>query len=243
MGLTNKMYKQAYQDLGVMFKYGVYDNLREPYAVKLIGLEGAEWDEMLKREDAAKPFRVSVTGGNDEEKANTLTAQRKDATLARIERNPQLMKEINQKWYLREVLSNGGFDKEAIKIGLDTNSDADQDLLSEAAMAIDEILRGKDPKLNQGATSGYVQKIVNFAENTDLKEDVRAKLIFFAEQHIPIMTRNMARKAAFERMAQERNQEQLAPAPQRPENIPSNVVTNLPQPGDLPGNQPTQVGV
>jgi hypothetical protein len=218
LGLTNKMYKRAYEDLGVMFKYGVYDNLREPYAVKLIGLKGVEWDESLSRQEAAKPFRVSVSGGNDEQKNNTLLAQRRDATLARIEKNPKLMEEVNTKWYLRELLSNGGFEKEDIRIGLDPNTDADQDLLSEAAMAIDEIIQGGDPDLNQGATSGYVQKIMNFAEDNRLDDDVRVKLVFFARQHLPIMTKNMARKAMFEDMqmqAQQMGQPQPQQAPKQ----------------------------
>lgn len=195
LGLTNKMYKQAYQNLGVMFKYGVHDNLREPYAIKLIGLRGVEWDEELKREDAAKPFRISITGGSDEEKNNTLLAKRKDEVLARIERNQSLMGDINKKWYLRQVLTIGGFEADTIKTALDTTTDADADLLSEAAEAIADIVAGKTPKINRGATTGYVQKIIDFAQDNELDIDVVAKLVAFAKAHIPIMRYNVAKKA------------------------------------------------
>jgi len=211
MGLTNKMYKQVYEDLGVMFKYGVYDNLREPYAVKLIGLKGVEWNEELRREDAAKPFRVAVSGGNDDQKISGLMAQRRDATLTRIENNPALAGQLNPKWHIREILENGGFEPEAIKVGLDTNTDADQGLLSEAAQAIADIVSGKSPKVNRGATSGYVQKIVDFARDNELEKEVIEKLVLFANAHIPIMVQNMARQAALLNMMKPA-QEQPIPA-------------------------------
>lgn len=195
LGLTNKMYKQAYEDLGVMFKYGVYDNLREPYAIKLIGLRGVEWNESLRRDEAAQPFRISVRGGNAEAQNSAITAQKKDAVLARLERNPNMITQINPKWYLREVMSSAGFEADTIKIALDTTSDADSDLLSEAAMAIDDILNGFQPKLNRGATSGYVQKILDFAQDNDITPEKVAELVAFAKAHIPIMRYNMVQKA------------------------------------------------
>lgn len=227
LGLTNKMYKQVYEDLGVMFKYGVYDNLREPYAIKLIGLRGVEWNESLKRDEAAKPFRISVRGGNAELQSSELSAQKKDAVLARLERNPNLVAQVNPKWYLREVLSTAGFEADTIKIALDTTSDADADLLSEAAMAIDDILNGVKPKLNRGATSGYVQKIVDFAQDNDLEPEKVAELVAFAKAHIPIMRYNMVQKAMLMQAMQ-----------MQPEQMPQQQ-PNPAQAMELPAPQPT----
>lgn len=196
IGLTNKMYEQAHVDLGVNFQYGLLDHMPEKYAVKVIGNAGIEWDEELLRDEVDRKFTIRIRGTDTEEKTNILLSQRKIVALQGIQRDPALRQRINSTWYLREWLVLGGYDQEDTRIALDTNSDADDDQLAEAAQAIEDIITGRKPKMNRGATTGYIRKIVEYAFDTELDAGIVQKLKMFAAAHIPVAQANAARKIA-----------------------------------------------
>lgn len=194
LGLTNKMYEQAHIDIGLNFQHGLLDHMSEKYAVKVIGNSGIEWNEELQRNEVKNNFTIRVRGTNTEEKLNAVLAQRKEKALAMVTQNQALATKVNPTWLIREILTLGGYDSEEIRVGLDTNSDADDDILSEAAQAIEDIITGKKPKQNRGATTGYIRKIVEFAYDTELSKEVFDRLVAFATLHIPIAQENAARK-------------------------------------------------
>jgi hypothetical protein len=195
LGLINKMYKKMHVDLGNAFKYGVIDNLREDYAVKLVGLKGVEWDSVVKRDDLSPDFGVTVKGGADEDKNNELAARKKELALTRIEKNPALQERVNPDWFLREVLEEGGFEHEDIRVALDTQNYGDDEILAEAAEAIEMCMLGEEPKENRGATTGFVRKITDFIEDNDVNPEQYQKLMDYAKRHVPIAQKNMIRKA------------------------------------------------
>lgn len=196
LGLTNKMYEQAHVDLGVNFQYGLIDHMPEKYAVQVIGNEGIEWNEELKREEIqGKKFMVRVRGTNAEEKLNQVLMQRKQNALLGVQKDPALRGRVNSTWYLREWLTLGGYEPEDVRVALDTNNDADDDLLAEAAGAIEEIIAGRMPKKNRGATTGFIRKIVDYAWDTEgLTDAIFNQLIAYAKAHIPIAQYNGERK-------------------------------------------------
>lgn len=196
LGLTNKMYEQAHIDIGVNFQYGLMDHMPEKYAVKVIGNAGIEWDEELKREEAGRIFSIRVRGTSTEEKQNAVLAQRKQASLMMIARDPELRQRTNQSWRLRETLKLGGYDAEDVRVALDTNSEADDDILSEAAQAIEDIINGRTPRKNRGATTGYVRKILDYAYDTELDDAVFKRLVAFAQMHVPVAKENADRKVS-----------------------------------------------
>ena len=239
--LDNDMYAQLYTDLGVMFDYGVEEHLREPYAIKLIGNQGIEWDETFDRDDASREFRIMVKGGSDELRASAQKMQEKMATLKDIESNPLLLPKVSAKWILQEKLA-GKWSPEEIRVALDTANDADQEILAEAAEAIQDCLEGKRYiALNRRATTGFIEKIINFAEDsfplipdnevrrlskkeiTKYKEGVvkYEKLMKYAADHLPIAKRNMLRKAMMQAAM-------AAPAPGQPL-IPKSTVATPPR--------------
>lgn len=197
LGLTNKMYEMAHVQIGQNFLGGLLDHMPEKQLVKLIGNEGVSWDEELRRAEIRKTgFRVTVKGGNAEAQANEVAAQRRERALDRIKGDQGLRGAVNPEWYAREILQLGGYDQEDLRIALDVKNTADDELLSEAARAIDDILEGEKPRKNRGATTGYIRKIIDFAyDSEDLDEATFKKLLAFAEEHIEIAKRNMARKA------------------------------------------------
>ena len=215
LGLTNKYYEQAHIDIGVNFQWGLFDHMPESYAVKVIGNTGVEWDEELKREEVNRIFAIRIRGTDSEERQNAVLSQRKIAALQGIQRDPQLRQRVNSTWYLREWLNLGGYDAEDVRVAIDTNSEATDDMLAEAAGAIEEILHGKDPAPNRGATTGFVRKIVEFAWDTTLDESVRKRLLAYAAAHLPIVRANAARKISAVIAAQTLNAPgaEAAPAP------------------------------
>lgn len=195
MGLKNKMYSQAYTDLGVMFDYGVWEHLREPYAVKLIGLQGVEWDEALERADTDHDFNIIVTGGSDEAKRNEAQNQRKQAALESIESNQLLSGKVNPNWLIRQKLTMSGWSEDDVRQALDSINDADAELLSEAAMAIADVVQGEMPKMNRGATTAWAQKILDFIYDNEVTIEQFTILKNYVDAHMDIIRDNMIRKA------------------------------------------------
>lgn len=196
LGLTNKMYEQCHVDIGVNFKYGLADHMNEREAVKLTGNNGVQWEEELLREEAGRAFSIVVRGGNAEAQMNEVINQRKERALDRIARDPQLRSRVNADWYLRETLTMGGYDPEDMRRALDRQNDADDDILAEAAGAIEEILNGNMPKEVRNATFGFIQKIYDFAWDNieDMEKSVFDALIAYGRMHIPLAKATMERR-------------------------------------------------
>lgn len=214
--LQNKMFEKSVVDLGVMFDYGVYENLREKYAVKIIGTKGAQWEEEVTRKDTERDFSITVRPGDEEDQKNAISAQKRELAFQRVDKHPELMTKLNANEYLRTIFEDAGFDDEKIRTMLDVNNDGDAESRAHAAQAIQDCLEGKELyTMYRGATPGFIQKILDFAsDNFDLipapalakmspgqqkkyqadmvKHD---KLIAFAQAHIPIAQKNMERKA------------------------------------------------
>lgn len=211
MKLSNKMYRKMYVDLGVIFDYGMYEHLREPYAIKIIGIQGARWDEEITREDTEKDFSITVSSGLEEDEKDAELRAEREKALAAIESNPALIKRVNPNWLLRQRFKNAGYTDEQVRLALDVNSDGDDETMAKAAQAIQECLEGKEYiALYRNATGGFIQKILDFAadkfplipqaelekmrpskrlryENDMKKFD---KLIEYAKAHLPIVEEN-----------------------------------------------------
>jgi len=110
--------------------------------------------------------------------------------------SPVLSAKLNPEVTIEEVLRNGTYGDDAIKRFLNLNSYGSEEIISEAHQAIQDILNGKTPKRNRGATDLYIQTIVDFAsdgEDLELKEF--QALMDFARGHLEIAAFNMIRKA------------------------------------------------
>lgn len=193
LGLTNKIYKEAWAQLGKRYLKGLKEHLNEKMAVKILGAKGVEWDELDKNE--ITDLNIKVSGGSDEAKFNEAKKQRRMTALNEIATNPNIASKINPDWLIEEKLKSAGYDSEEIKRALDVNNFGDDDLMTEAAQSIQDIIAGKKPKINRGATSGFMQKIVDFAYDTELDDTTFNALMDYAMSHTEIATDNMARKA------------------------------------------------
>lgn len=216
LSLPNDQFKQALIDLCIMFDYGLYDHLREDYAVKIIGPNGARWEEEVTRKDTEREFSISIRSSDEEEQKDLLARQKKDAGFAKILTNPLLVQGLNKSFINEELLRNMGYDDEQIARAVDVNNDGDQESMARAAQAIADCLEGKELyEMYRGATPAFIEKIMRFCQDTFpvippaeigkltpraqkryqegmFKND---KLMAFAEAHIPIAQENMIRKA------------------------------------------------
>ncbi len=215
MMLANKMKRQLFVNLGIIFDYGCYAFMREPYAVKLIGIEGARWEEEITKNDTEKEFTISITSGSETLEQNAPLNIEREKTFARLDSNPLLLSKVNTSWYIRENLKKAGYNDEQVRVALDVQDDGSDMVMARAAQAIQDCLEGQEYlQLYRGATTGFVQKIVDFANDkfplvpdvdiARLKPSQQLKykkdmvkfdrLIKYAADHVPIAQANMKRK-------------------------------------------------
>jgi|TARA_Y100000310_G_C20703059_1_gene831909 hypothetical protein len=205
IGLTSKAYNQAFTEIGVRYYEGLKEHLSESMFVKMVGLGGVEWDE-LKKEDLnpVRDFNITVTGGSAEARINEVKKKNRqqgtDKVVNLMASNPAAQGAVGAKWLLETILRESDFDDEEIRIAMDTENEGEREIMSEAADSIQMIIAGKEVKLNRGATTGFVQKILDFATDKIGIEDEETyqKLIDYANAHMDIVKENMARKVSMQ---------------------------------------------
>lgn len=216
LGLSNRTFSEALVSIGVMLDYGFYTFLRGPMAVKILGPKGAQWEEQITRDTTQKEFSITVSDGAEDAQKTAQDVERKSAGLDRISKDKNLAAAVNPRWRAREELKMMGYDEEDARLALDLNNEADAEVLSKAAQAIQDCLEGKLLyKMHRDATTGFVQKILSFIDdNYDLvppemmakmtpsdRKKYRAdmaeydKLLAYAIAHIPIAQENAVRAA------------------------------------------------
>jgi len=195
LGLYNKSYTEVYNQLGVRYLEGLDEHLTEDISIKVQGIRGTEWEE-VKRTDF-KFMRmpdVSVESSSTEAQIDEALNQRRTNSLSLVAGNPTLMASVNQNWLVRELLKQGEFTDEQIRVATDKMTDGNVEILSEAAQSIKDIIEGKSPKINRGATTGFVQKILDYETDHELDLKIAQKLRDYASAHIQIAMRNMLKK-------------------------------------------------
>lgn len=200
LGLYNKSYVRCQAAIGRRFLWGVYEHLPEKTAVKIIGERGIEWDE-LRGKDVDPDMDIVVEGGSAQLQIDEAKKENRTKTLLAIKQDQNLVNSVNKKWLLEQLLINGEYEPEEIRTALDVENEGDREILAKASECIQEIVAKKQPRLVRGATTGFQQKILDFAlDNTDGDLELFNRLVAFAEAHNEIVIENMNRKAIKQRM-------------------------------------------
>ena len=195
LGLYNKSYRECWSRMGLKYAWGAYDHLTEPMMVKIIGESGVEWDELTHGEAKKAPdLDIEISGGTAEMMANESKAKKRENALVMLNADPELRAMINPRWRIQEILKHGSFEEAEIRTALSKES-GNIELLSEATQSIQQILKGKVPKINRGANTAFIQKIVDFAVDSDVAIDIYKKLMGYAQAHVKIAVENMTRMA------------------------------------------------
>ncbi len=197
LGVQNKSYAEMWMRGLLRFIFGMKDNMDEPMAVKLIGSRGVEWDELTKKElSDPESFEIIVEGSTVEQEMNEAMRQSKQKALEAIKSDPDLKKEINPKWMIEEILKTGNYTPEDVRRATDVKNYGSEESISRADLAIEEILKGKKPRLYLGADLAFMTYIFNYATrlSTDDKytADERVAIMEYGRAHKDIVVKNMA---------------------------------------------------
>lgn len=204
LGLYNKSYRECYDRRGLRYAWGLYEHLTEPELVKIIGEEGVEWEELTRGEaKKAIDFDIEIAGGSAEIIANEAKSKKRENSLGLLLKRNDLMLQVNPQWVIKEILKTGEYEEEEVKMAL-SKEGIDLELMSEASQAIQEILKGKKPKLNRGANTSFMQKIIDFAYDNEIELEKYKALIAYALAHKEIALQNMTRLAGISNINPER---------------------------------------
>lgn len=222
-GLLNKSYANGYQRFGLLYKQGVEEHLKTKTAIEIIGANGIEMEDVLKKDiKPSKPFRIVVEASDAEMQSDLIEKKTKLAFLATKAGNVA----VNQQKLIEIEAGIAGFKKEDVDQLLDVQEFGDAELMSEAARDIERILGGEfDLKPNENATNPYKQKIVDYVrdQKEHMEEDVFAAFVVYIQSITPFVTENTLRKAR--EAAAKANQLEIDALLSGGGNIPTNVPT------------------
>jgi len=210
IGTINKEYSESYADKAYRYFWGLKQHLSGAKAVQMLGKFGYAWEDLTPKDlrDIDDIDDVVVSGGSSEETVDEVKKKRQLDTLAQLTANPALAQRLNPVWVIKTSLKGSDFSDDDIQEALDAQGSEDRELMIEADRAIQQIIEGKTPKLNRGATIGFVQRILDWdRDNVDYvnpdgsinkkQYELSQKLTAYAKAHISepylIVQQNMMR--------------------------------------------------
>ena len=199
LGLYNKSYNQFWEELGLRYAWGAKEHLSEAGLMAMIGTDAVGW---YKEREKAPHLDLTITGGSAEIMANAEKAKKRADTLVMVMKDPELKAVINPVWRAQETLKFGSYENAEIKMAMSREEMGNIELMSEAEQAIQEIKAGKSPKLNRGANTDFMQRILDFATDEDVDMKTYDALIDYAQAHRRIVIENMNRKLTMQKIGQ-----------------------------------------
>ena len=203
LGLYNKSYSQFWEELGIRYAWGASEHLTENELMKMIGTEATGWYKERKK---APNLNLTISGGAAELNANATKNKSRADGLMMIAKDPILSQAINPIWRAAETLKYASYDEAEIKVAMSREEVGNIELLAEAEQSIQDIKLGKTPKLNRGANTAFIQSIVDFATDEDIKKDVYDKLMEYAMSHMETAKENMNRSIIAQKINAAKNQ-------------------------------------
>lgn len=180
--------------LGKRYIYGLKDNMPSKMAIRLMGENGWDWDEITKLDlSTKKDLKIMIVSSDQQTQENQLRETKRQQALTLLIQDPT----VNAKKRTEEILKFAEYDDEEVAEFLDAQTYADKKSLAKAAEAIQLIMEGKKPDQWFGATIAFVQKILDVANDkrTTLKDKYQI-LMDYGMGHIEIARGNIQRKVA-----------------------------------------------
>ena len=188
--LLNKSYTNGYKRFAELYKWGVQEHLKQKKAVKLIGVNGVEIENINYKE--IKPitdFMVSVQSSTAESQADFRDKREKLQFLGNYVGSGL----INDKNVFEMEAEIVGFNQSDIRRLIDTENTYKNDVIAECARDIELLISGKEIEPNEIADIGYLEYLSNYMrdkkENLNLKQFIALR-DYFAQVE-PIAVRNM----------------------------------------------------
>lgn len=193
---------QPFQDmmagLGKRYMYGLKDHMPSKMAIKLMGENGWDWDQITRLElNTSKDVDVLIQSTDHQMQESEMKKEKREKALMGIGADPLLAPIVSPRKRAEEILrSVGEYDDADIAEFMDIKNQSDKKSNAKAAEAIQLILQGKQPEQWFGATTTFMQKIVDYA--TDKRATLGPKfdqLLDYAMSHEAIVMQNLERKA------------------------------------------------
>lgn len=194
-GLLNKTYAFGYKRFARLWEDGVREHLTKKISVDYMGPEGLEIVKISRRDLFRKNenYGIIVEASNAEILLSQTEKRTKIAFLNSQATNPV---QNNEKAYEMQARI-AGFSPEETRQLMDTSQFGDAELMSEAERDIEALLDGDDIALNQGATTAYKQRFVDYMtdHHDSIDNEQFARLTLYIARLDEVIMRNMVRKA------------------------------------------------
>jgi hypothetical protein len=195
IGRFNKSRINAITRIGYKYHAGLLDNMDEKRAVKVIGPEGASYEEVFKKDlDSKYGFDVVVVSKNAQMASAEMEDKAKSNAIQMIMTNPILLQNVSPKKTVEELLRMGRWSDEDIKIWMEVKNDSSKAVVAEAYRMIDLVLNKEDWKPYRGADTTFMQTILDFAYDENLSLDEFNALTKMAEAHTEFVQENAINK-------------------------------------------------
>lgn len=198
--LRSSPYTEAMGEIARIFVQSSKDHLPASLAIKRLGIEGEDWEPVIRRTDLDLygDIDVKITSSSIEMRNSQLKKEARAKVLAEIGANPEEAAQVNPRWRVEEKLrSIGEYDDAEIAVAMDTKNYGNKEEVSYAHRGIQDIIGGDKPELFYGATTLFMRIVVDYARSNKNTLGLRRyeALIDYAVAHRDIAAENMARKA------------------------------------------------
>lgn len=208
---SSKPFQGMMADLGKRFMFGLKDHMPAKMAIRLMGEGGWDWDEITRLDlDTKKDVNVFIISTDQQMRDSEMKAKRRSEALALVAQSPNINGKKRDEEILRSV---GEYNDLEVAEFLDVKTYSDRKSIAKASVSIDMILRDEKPDIWYGATTAFMQKIKDFADDKRSTLGPKYKtLIEYAMQHADIVRENIERRVAEDGVVAARNPQGQASA-------------------------------
>lgn len=208
IGFRAEPFKEMFGQIGEAYVAGLKEFMPASLPVSLIGEDGYTEESDLKRIEMSrtKTIGVKVLSTSAEDADNQAKANKRIQALTMLASDANL----NPQWRTEQTLKTvGGFDDQEIKMAMDLQTYGSKKQIAHASKVIQELLRGKMPKIYYAAEAVFMQYIQDFVsenQNKVMKKKVHpthgievfliALFGDYLNQIAPIVQKNMERKTS-----------------------------------------------
>lgn len=197
LSFKSQSYQECYQQIGLRFIEGLKDHMGEKMAIKMVGPQGYDhWDEITKIElSLEKTPHIEIQSTTAQENANKLKTDKRIDVLKELKESQNINPKMRDEFLLRY---GGEFDEMDIALLMDVNSSVDKETQAKAAIALKELVEGKEPEMNYAADLVYAKIIHTFMVDHMAmlkKRNLLDTFVSYMEKIAPIAKENMTRLA------------------------------------------------
>jgi len=218
---ANKTYAHCLRRIAYLFLLGVEQNLKKTQRVRILGASGYDWKE-ISAKDAKGNFDILISSGTTQEQNKNMERDR----FLEYMKGARANERLNQKFLDEKEAQVMGFEPGDVQRLLNPEMEGDWEILAEAAAENEELL-SKDVKPNKGASSGHVQKHLDYIMATDLPDKIRTRILTHAQEEVEYVLKNMEFNA--NKIITQRTKVQAEQVPQEPVQQPQAQIMGRPR--------------